>query len=54
MAAKKSRAPSRPPPDEMPGMVKIVSRFVTRNGRRVYKKDGGVYSFWVPADKVRG
>ena len=28
-------------------MKKIVTRYVTRNGRRVYHPSGGVYVFWV-------
>lgn len=31
----------------------VYSRYITIKGRRIYRKNGGVFRFWVDDDKVR-
>lgn len=31
----------------------IYSKYITVKGRRIYRKDGGVFRFWVDEDKIR-
>ncbi len=40
----------RKPPN---GWVEVFTPYVTRNGKRVYRKDGGKFRFFVPPDKLR-
>jgi hypothetical protein len=33
------------------GSVRIFSRYITRNGKRIYHPTGGLFTFLVPTDK---
>lgn len=36
-----------------PGYTLIVTRYITRKGKRIYPKNGTVFAFWVSDDKLR-
>ncbi len=38
------------PPEDM---VEVFTPFITKNGKRIFKKDGGMFHFYVPRDKYR-
>lgn len=35
------------------GMVEIFCRYIRKNGRIIYPKNGKFFHFWVPAEKAR-
>lgn len=37
----------------MEDMVQIFTPYITIKGRKVYRKNGKMFAFWVPRDKVR-
>ncbi len=39
--------------NEETGMVTIFTPCITRKGKKIYKKDGGLFVFEVPANKFR-
>ncbi|EIV5186969.1 hypothetical protein AAEK50_004571 [Serratia marcescens] len=34
-------------------MVEVFTPFITKNGKRIFKKDGGLFHFYVPREKYR-
>jgi len=30
------------------GMVEVITPYITKNGKRIYKKDGGYFRFFAP------
>lgn len=32
-----------------PGYVRVTCKYITKNGRRIYPKNGKFFSFWVKA-----
>lgn len=34
-------------------MVVVYTPYITRNGKRIYRKNGGMFRFEVPANKYR-
>jgi len=37
-----------------PGKVEVFTPYITKNGRRIYKKDGGMFHFWADDRQVKG
>jgi hypothetical protein len=35
------------------GMVEVFTKTITRKGKVIVKKDGGLFHFYVPADKYK-
>ncbi len=35
--------------DSKPGMVEVFCAYITRNGKRIYPKNGKCFHFWVKA-----
>jgi hypothetical protein len=33
------------------GKIEIFCRYITRKGKKIYRKDGGLYHFWVERKK---
>jgi len=34
-------------------MVEVFTPFITKNGKRIFKKNGGIFHFYVPREKYR-
>lgn len=36
------------------GQVEVFTPYITKNGKRIYKKDGGLFHFWADDRQIKG